>query len=296
VFLHGDYDALAVTTRWSGSVTHTLPASWYLTAKPAWWGAIPYPSIGPEITTGDTWAGQADSQLSNPAERCYFKVMGGVEGGGGGPYSFSRSLCYTASGPVPGAPTGLTATPSGTNIVLNWTASTGTVNGYTVLRSLTSGGPYSQIATGILTTTYTDVNPPYNTYYYVVYGYNSNGNSPNSNEATATGGVVNTVVTPTFSPVPGSFVTTVTVTITTTTSGATICYTVDGSTPTGTAGSCTHGTTLTNGGSVVITTTTTLNAIGTLSPLNTSGVATGVYTITQPLTIAPAIQPILGVP
>ena len=69
------------------------------------------------------------------------------------------------------APTGLGAA-GGTNIVLTWTATTSTfATGYNVLRSSTSGGPYTQIAqvTPSTATTYTD-SPLLGTYFYFFGG------------------------------------------------------------------------------------------------------------------------------
>lgn len=87
----------------------------------------------------------------------------------------------------PPAPTGLTATAvSNTQINLSWTASTGATS-YNVLRSNTSGGPYTTIAIGETSTTYGDSGlTPNTTYYYVVQAVNSYGTSGNSNEASAT--------------------------------------------------------------------------------------------------------------
>lgn len=80
-------------------------------------------------------------------------------------------------------PTNLTAT-NGPNVVsLAWTASAGAAS-YTILRSTTSGGPYTSIATGVAGTTYDDLtaaNP--NTYFYVVYAVNGASSSSYSNEA-----------------------------------------------------------------------------------------------------------------
>lgn len=85
--------------------------------------------------------------------------------------------------------------------------------------------------------------------------------------------------TPTFSPVAGVYSTTQTVTISTTTSGATKCYTTDGSTPSAVLGTCTHGTTYS--GTVSISATATLKAIASKVGTANSAVATGVYTITS---------------
>lgn len=80
-----------------------------------------------------------------------------------------------------------------------------------------------------------------------------------------------TVVTPTFSPVAGTYTSTQSVTISTTTSGATIRYTIDGSAPTGSS-------TLYSG-AINISVTTTLKAIALKSGMTDSAVASGVYTI-----------------
>jgi hypothetical protein len=85
------------------------------------------------------------------------------------------------------APTALSATGGVSNIVLNWTATTTAyATGTLVLRSTTSGGPYSQIAqvTPRTTTTYTDT-PAAGTYYYVLQSYFQNWTSANSSQASA---------------------------------------------------------------------------------------------------------------
>src|SRR5207249_4324741 len=82
------------------------------------------------------------------------------------------------------------------------------------------------------------------------------------------------VVAPTFSPPGGSFVGSVTVTLSTTTSGASIYYTTDGSTPTTASSVYT--------GPVPLTTTTTLRAMAAASGMSNSSVTSATYTIVQP--------------
>lgn len=83
---------------------------------------------------------------------------------------------------------------------------------------------------------------------------------------------------PTFNPVTGTYLGPRAVTISDSTGGATICYTVDGSTPTGNgAGTCTHGTTYTT--TVTVTTGETIKAIGTSSGLSDSAVGSAAYVI-----------------
>jgi hypothetical protein len=101
-----------------------------------------------------------------------------------------------------------------------------------------------------------------------------------------------TVATPTFSPVAGTYTSTQNVTISTTTGGATICYTTDGSTPTANgAGTCTHGTTYS--GTVSVAVNETLNAIGSESGFTDSAVGSAVYVI-APIIATPTFSPVAG--
>lgn len=70
---------------------------------------------------------------------------------------------------------------------LTWTAGTGDVT-YNVYRGTASGGPYTQIATGVTVTTYADSTGAAGTkYFYVVTGAAPGFlESPFSNEASAT--------------------------------------------------------------------------------------------------------------
>ena len=94
-----------------------------------------------------------------------------------------------------------------------------------------------------------------------------------------------TVATPTFNPPAGTYGSAPSVAISTTTSGATIRYTTDGSTP-----SETHGTVY--GGSVTINNSAPLSAIAFESGFNDSLVTTGNYTITTSQQVAaPVFSP-----
>lgn len=85
----------------------------------------------------------------------------------------------------PATPAGLQATAGNAQVSLSWTASSGATS-YAVKRSMTNGGPYTQIATPS-GTTYTDTGLTNGTtYYYVVAAVNSAGSSANSNQASAT--------------------------------------------------------------------------------------------------------------
>ncbi len=88
---------------------------------------------------------------------------------------------------LPPVPTGLRATagPGAKRISLSWTASSGATS-YNVKRSTTSGGPYTTVATGVTTTSYTDFGlSSGTTYYYVVSAVNLIGESANSIQASA---------------------------------------------------------------------------------------------------------------
>src|SRR5271163_4378787 len=82
--------------------------------------------------------------------------------------------------------TGVSVTPS--SVALSWTASTSTVTGYNVYRGTTSGGPYAQLNSSLITAVnYTDSTVAAGvTYYYVITAVNSsNVQSADSNQATA---------------------------------------------------------------------------------------------------------------
>jgi hypothetical protein len=106
-FLHGDYDVASNAITWASGVTQTLPPSFYLSAKPAWWGNTPYPAIGPDVTGGP---GPAGHTYLIPAQVCYQSVMNGTDGTGS-PMTFNAGSCYPtgAANPAPAPPTNLTA-------------------------------------------------------------------------------------------------------------------------------------------------------------------------------------------
>jgi fibronectin type 3 domain-containing protein len=78
------------------------------------------------------------------------------------------TFSYIPAGVVP--PTGLTASTNGAQVNLNWDDDlSGTLDFFTVKRSETQGGPYTQLATGLTTSDYIDTTVATGTtYYYVV--------------------------------------------------------------------------------------------------------------------------------
>jgi uncharacterized repeat protein (TIGR03803 family) len=88
--------------------------------------------------------------------------------------------------------------------------------------------------------------------------------------------------TPTFSLPAGTFSSAQSVTLTSTTSGATIIYTTDGSTPNDANGTPINtGITLSNGGSVSVSSTMILKAIAHVNGAPDSTIASAIYTITS---------------
>jgi hypothetical protein len=97
LFLHGDYSSVANAITWASGVTHSLPASFYLSSEPVWFGTVPWPAIGPDVSNGN----RSDSYgYANkiPAEVCYESVMGGTDGTGS-PLTFNASTCYGQQSP-----------------------------------------------------------------------------------------------------------------------------------------------------------------------------------------------------
>lgn len=119
--------------------SQNLPPSFYLSSKPAWFGNIPWPAIGPDVSNGNVgqcagafdvsgqfnglaatnssqcagsalntaWAGHVNA---NPAMACYF-TLGGLPDGTGPALSFNGSECYgTSSSPSPNPPTHVVST------------------------------------------------------------------------------------------------------------------------------------------------------------------------------------------
>lgn len=91
--------------------SHSLPSSFYLSSKPSWFGTLPWPGIGPDITGGSidatngtaTWVAQPLGGFANlnSAQNCWENVMSGTADGSGGPFSFNAAACYSA---VPNSP------------------------------------------------------------------------------------------------------------------------------------------------------------------------------------------------
>jgi len=89
--------------------SQSLPPSFYISAKPNWWGSTPWPPIGPDVSGGNNLAGHA---YLIPAGNCYLNVLHGLAGGTSGLLAFNADNCYAGGGgtsQAPAAPTGLSA-------------------------------------------------------------------------------------------------------------------------------------------------------------------------------------------
>jgi subtilisin family serine protease len=136
------------------------------------------------IASGVTSTAFTDSSVTNGTS--YYYVVSAQGSAGVSAHSNEATATPVAPPPVAlAAPTNLAATAGKKKIGLSWGASTG-ASSYLILRSLTSGGPYSQVANGITGTTYQNTGlRTGTTYYYVVTAVNTAGTSGGSNQASA---------------------------------------------------------------------------------------------------------------
>jgi hypothetical protein len=157
-----------VTVSWDivpGATTYNL---WRATAHGG-----PYTLIAGNI--GGVNLGYTDNGVINLTK--YYYV---VTANGNGSSANSAEASATATAIV----TNLTATSGNGQIVLNWNGSPGA--NYNVKRSLVTGGPYTNIATAIANTNYTDSSvTTCQTYFYVVAITNAGIESLNSAEVSA---------------------------------------------------------------------------------------------------------------
>lgn len=158
-----------------------------------------------------------------------------------------------------------------TQVVL--TASATSYNGYQSSGTITastgsvSGSTSSTIVTwtGSASNAFTITNNKQIRWTSIVVTYTPSGDTP-------------TCVAPTFSPAAGTYSQAQNVTISTTTEGATIYYTLDGTDPTTLSSEYSE--------ALTISETTTVKALAAADGYNNSSVATAIYTISTPLTIA----------
>jgi hypothetical protein len=90
--------------------TQTLPASFYLSAKPSFFGSVPWPPIGPDVNGGDV-TGYAGHAYRIPARLCYENTAIDSAYGVANVRLFNRTACYGQSGAAPSAPSNLRIVP-----------------------------------------------------------------------------------------------------------------------------------------------------------------------------------------
>jgi len=137
--------------------------------------------------TGYTLSGASAPVTLTPLQKLTFSVIFSPTATG----SVSGSVTVTSN--ATGSPAAITLSGSGVvavthSVSLSWTASTSTVNGYNVYRSLTSGTGYTKLNGSLVSVVdYTDSTVSNSTtYYYVTTAVDGSGNeSSNSNEAVA---------------------------------------------------------------------------------------------------------------
>jgi lysophospholipase L1-like esterase len=119
-------------------------------------------------------------------------------------------------------------------------------------------------------------------------GSGGSGATQNIKAWTFTVGSVPVAASPTFNPLPGTYTSTQNVALNSTTSGATIYYTLDGSTPT--HSSAVYST------PIVVSSSVTINALAAASGYQDSPVVSGTYQIQPivPVTATPVFSPASG--
>ncbi len=90
-FFDANYNNADGSLTWASGISQSLPPSFYLSGRPSWWGSLPFPATGPDVSGG---SGPGGHSYGNPAQACYLNTMGGTDGGAGGPLSFNASKCY----------------------------------------------------------------------------------------------------------------------------------------------------------------------------------------------------------
>ena len=139
---------------------------------------------GPYTTVG-TPAGTSYTDTAVTNGTAYYYVVTAVNAAGQSGNSNQATATPMAAPTAPAPPLNLTATGGNQQVSLAWTASTG-ASSYHVKRAATNGGPYTTVASPA-GTSYTDTSVTNGTtYYYVVTAVSSNGESANSNQASAT--------------------------------------------------------------------------------------------------------------
>jgi hypothetical protein len=106
----GNFNNISKSISWVSGTSQSLPASFFLAGKPSWWGSLPWPAIGPDVTGETGPNGHVSLTASNPAQNCYLNVMHGTDGGAGSPLNFNAATCYGNATTSLNPPQGLAGT------------------------------------------------------------------------------------------------------------------------------------------------------------------------------------------
>ncbi|MGO8673422.1 MAG: malectin domain-containing carbohydrate-binding protein [Capsulimonadaceae bacterium] len=172
-------------TAGNGSVSLTWPAVSGATSYNINRGTA---SLGEaNIKTGVTTASYSDTSVTNGVTYYYTVNSVGSPGTSAQSVEVFATPISSATGSAPATPTGVTATASSGQVIVNWTASSGATS-YNLFRSTTSGGEgTTAYATGITGTSYTNTGLTNGTtYYYTVDALNSYGSSAQSTQVSGT--------------------------------------------------------------------------------------------------------------
>jgi len=91
------------------SPSTTFPASFYLSAKPVWFGSAPWPAIGPDVTCSTDCVSNAGNHANKiPARLCY---EASAKDSNGNLTAYDARTCYASTATTPLAPSNLTVTP-----------------------------------------------------------------------------------------------------------------------------------------------------------------------------------------
>jgi subtilisin family serine protease len=149
-------------------------------------------SGGPYTAIVTGWTGTSYNDTTTATGTTYYYIVVAVSVDDGESLAGTEKTVTTPASWVPDAPTGLAATPDAAKVALSWSSVTNATS-YTVKRSTTSGSGYTDLATGLTSTSYNDTTGTAGTlYYYVVVAVNAGGNSANSSEVSSAIGITRT--------------------------------------------------------------------------------------------------------
>jgi len=283
-----------------------LPASFYLSSKPSWFGSLIWPPIGPDVSSGNvgqcsgtlntpgqqagmpaTASGQctgtslatayAGHVNANPAMNCYLNAMGGRPDGTGPGLVFNPASCYGASAPQAATPTfspspGTYASPQ--NVTISTTSSGAVICWNTTGSPSTNGSSGcaggSTLYSGAIGVSSTE------TIFAVAGGTGYTDSSVASGQYVISS--LPQATMPTFSPPPSTYTSSQNVTISTTSSGAVICWNTTGSPRTNGSSGCAAGSTLYSG-AIGVSFTETIYAVAGGTGYTDSSVASAQYVI-----------------